>query len=284
MTRQKTAVVAEAMFDGDKLYQLRARQVLPLLVRHALAQTNVEYGPLSKEMGMPNARNLNYVLGSVGITLERLSQKWGRPIPPIQSLAVSKNSGLPGMGFFEGFTKIESPTRQNRMAILNEYYGKIYAYSDWLKVLEALDLKPAELKGAEEVEKARLGRGGEGEFHKKLKERIYNNPHLAECPSKPTSRKMEYKLPSGDSLDVYFEHGRSQFAVEVKPSTSSPGDIARGLFQCVKYEIILMKWRAWESTQADIRVILALGGELPESLQGLRNVLQVEVVEKIDER
>jgi hypothetical protein len=285
MAHQKTAVVAEGMFDGDKPYQLRARRALPLLVQQALAQTMVEYGPLSKELGMPNPRNMNYVLGSVGTTIDELAKKWGSPIPPIQSLAVSKTSGLPGKGFYEGFTKLESPTRQQREAILKKYHGEIFAYPNWLKVLADLGLKSADTKASEAVEKARQGqRGGEGEAHRKLKQRIYDQPQLADCPANPVVREIEYKLPSGDRLDVYFERGRSQFAVEVKPSTSSPDDIARGLFQCVKYEVILSKWRAWQSQQADIRVVLALGGAMPESLLGLRNVLQVEVVDQIDGR
>lgn len=285
MVHHNTASIVEGMFAGEKLYQQRARQALPLLVRHALAQSHVYYGQLSQELGMPNARNLNYVLGCIGTTLKHLADDWGEEIPLIQSLVIGRSTGLPGSGFFEGFTNLKSPTQQQRKAILNQFHARIFAYPKWLEVLTALGLHRAESNVTGAVEKARHGQGGgEGEAHRKLKDRIYNNPALVEAPSKPTVREREFPLPSGDRLDVYFEFGRRQFVVEVKPSESTVDDIARGLFQCVKYEVILIKWRAWQSEQVDIRVTLALGGLFPESLRGLRNVLQVEVIDQLDRR
>lgn len=283
MAQQKTAVIAEGMFDGEKPYQLRARRALPLLVRQALAQSQIYYGPLADELGMPNPRNMNYVLGSVGVTLEKLGRKWGSPIPPIQSLAIGQDSGLPGKGFFEGFTKLESPTRQQREVILKEYHARIFAYPNWLRVLAALGLEEAKSTAEKTVEKARHREGGgESDAHRNLKNRIYNQPTLVGGPAKPSVREQEFPLPSGDRLDVYFAYGRKQLAVEVKPSSSADDDIARGLFQCVKYETVICKWRAWQSAQVDVQVVLALGGRLPESLVGLRNALQVCVVEQLD--
>jgi hypothetical protein len=283
MAKNNKPVIAAGMFDGDQPYQVRARVALPLLVRQAFAQEDICYGPLSREIGMPNPRNMNYVLGSVGTTIDNLSREWGMQIPPIQSLAVGKDSGLPGKGFFEGFTGLVSPTRQQRQAILKEYHARIFAYPNWPQVLAALGLMKSDPKATEAVERARnLRGGGESEAHRRLKDRIFNQPLLVGGPAKPTVREREFPLPSGDRLDVYFERGRLQFAVEVKPSTSGVDDIARGLFQCIKYEATLSKWRAWQSTEADIRVVLALGGSLPAALFGLRNALRVEVVENLD--
>jgi hypothetical protein len=284
MAREKTAVTAEDMFAGDELYQLRARKVLPLLVRQAFAQSPIKYGELANEAGMPNPRNLNYVLGSVGVTLTGLGRRWGTKIPPIQSLVVNQGSGLPGKGFFDGFTDLGSPIRQQRRAAAQQYLSEIFAYPKWLHVLDALGLESAEKGPAETaVEQARqMQGGGEGEAHRRLKERIYNQPTLVGAPSRPTAREMEYPLPSADRLDVYFEYDRQQFAVEVKASTSGTDDVARGLFQCVKYEAILQKWRAWESEEVDIHVVLALGGSIPPSLEGLRNALGVTVVDGLE--
>ena len=55
---------------GDELFQQRARAALPLLVRQAMQSTTVFYSDLAAEVGMPNERNLNYVLGFIG---ERLN-------------------------------------------------------------------------------------------------------------------------------------------------------------------------------------------------------------------
>lgn len=60
-----TAKIAKPI-SGDKLYQERARATLPLLVRQAHAGSPIRYGELAAELGMPNPRNLNYVLGSIG--------------------------------------------------------------------------------------------------------------------------------------------------------------------------------------------------------------------------
>ncbi len=63
-----TAQISEPLI-GDKLYQKRARLTLPLLVRQAKAEEPITYENLASELGMPNPRNLNYVLGSIGKAL-----------------------------------------------------------------------------------------------------------------------------------------------------------------------------------------------------------------------
>ncbi len=93
----ETARIAKGIF-GDKLYQLRARVALPILVRQATAQQKITYGDLAEEIGIPNARNLNYVLGSVGTALLELGRKWDEEVPAIQCLVVNGATGLPGKG------------------------------------------------------------------------------------------------------------------------------------------------------------------------------------------
>ena len=65
-----TTAMAATPLSGDKLYQERARAALPLLVRQAEAATPIFYSSLARELGMPNPRNLNYVLGCIGQTLQ----------------------------------------------------------------------------------------------------------------------------------------------------------------------------------------------------------------------
>ncbi len=93
--------------SGDKLYQERARQVLPLLVRQAKAEQPIYYSYLAEEIDMPNPRNLNYVLGYIGYALKKLGKRWHKDIPPIQSLVVNKYTGVPGEGFW-GFAGLQS--------------------------------------------------------------------------------------------------------------------------------------------------------------------------------
>jgi hypothetical protein len=120
--------------SGDKLYQERARAAFPLLVRQAEAGVSIVYSDLAAELGMPNARNLNYVLGSVGQTLENLSAQWGEKIPPLQCLVVNKVTGLPGEGIGWFILKKAEfaalPLRQRREIVQAELQ-RIFAYRRW---------------------------------------------------------------------------------------------------------------------------------------------------------
>ena len=60
----ETAKIAEPLI-GDKPYQQQARKALPILVRQASVRKSIFYSDLADELKMPNARNLNYVLGSI---------------------------------------------------------------------------------------------------------------------------------------------------------------------------------------------------------------------------
>jgi hypothetical protein len=93
----ETAKIALTI-SGDKPYQQKARAALPILVRQAHANTPIFYSNLALELKMPNPRNLNFVLGSIGQTLKDLSKKWQKEIPPIQCLVINKNTRLPGKG------------------------------------------------------------------------------------------------------------------------------------------------------------------------------------------
>lgn len=92
-----TPKFADPIF-GDKLYQKRAHKALPILVRQAQAHEPIVYSDLADEVEMPNPRNLNYVLGSIGQTLVDLSKEWEEDIPPIQCLVLNKNTRQPREG------------------------------------------------------------------------------------------------------------------------------------------------------------------------------------------
>ena len=93
----ETGQIANPIF-GEKLYQQRARLALPLLVRQAEVRRTVYYSDLAGELDMPNPRNLNYVLGSIGQSLIDLSEAWGETIPAIQCIVINKQTELPGEG------------------------------------------------------------------------------------------------------------------------------------------------------------------------------------------
>ena len=118
MNIHQTAKIAEPI-SGNQLYQERARAAFPILVRQAEAGQPIFYSNLAEELGMPNPRNLNYVLGSIGRSIENLSKAWNEEIPPIQCLVVNKNTGLPGegIGWFlikkEDFSKLSTAKKRD---------------------------------------------------------------------------------------------------------------------------------------------------------------------------
>lgn len=278
-----TAKISEPI-SGDKAYQVRARAALPLLVRQAQAGVPVFYSDLAEELGMPNPRNLNYVLGSIGQSLERLSKVWETKVPPIQCLVINKSTGLPGEGVGWFLVKKEDfsalPLRQKR-AIVEAELQYVFSYPAWGKVLKALSLEPTTSDFSPIVTKASGGYGGgESEAHKALKKYVAQNP-IAIGLKANTVGVTEYSLPSGDSLDVSFNGKTVWVAAEVKSALSAEADIARGLFQCVKYRAVMEAVLLSEARPQNARALLVLESSFPQTLVPLRNILGVEVIEGI---
>jgi hypothetical protein len=87
-------VLPNALFDeffGNELRQQRARAILPILVRQALAGQPITYGDLTSELPdelSTGHRNLGGSLGLIGVTLNALSEQWREEIPHIQTIVV----------------------------------------------------------------------------------------------------------------------------------------------------------------------------------------------------
>jgi hypothetical protein len=279
----KTAEIANG-FHGDKLYQQRARKALPILVRQAQAEEPISYLSLAQELGMPNARNLNFPLGCIGDALSELAKRRRSDIPHIQALVVNLQTRLPGPGFDEflkqrGYTW---NTPYERRAIIEEYWAKVYAYPHWPDVLKDLSVRPAPSDLTEIIDKAgHTGGGGESAEHLALKRYVARNPELVGLAAHEETGAEEYCLPSGDSIDVLFATTRRLLAVEVKPASSPKEDITRGLFQCVKYRSVLRARARFEHDRREIAARLVLGGTFPPQLIPLRNSLNVPVIDNV---
>ncbi len=282
----ETAKIAEPI-AGDKLYQERARAALPLLVRQAHAGSPIRYGELAAELGMPNPRNLNYVLGSIGQAIKALSKQWGQEVPPIECMVINKNTGLPGegVGWFitdkEDFRKL--PKAQQRHLIEAELH-KVFAFPRWLDVLQTFGLEPVQVNYRDVVTRASTFRAGpEGEEHRRLKEYVARNPHLLGLPGHLVG-ETEYPLPSGDSVDVLFGEQDEWVAAEVKSKLSPEADIVRGIFQCVKYRAVIEAYQASRGLPQGARSVLVLESVLPHDLVALKNILGVEVLDRVEPR
>ena len=144
------------------------------------------------------------------------------------------------------------------------------------------------------------GGSGEGQKHKDLKRLVARQPSLLGL-SDVLWRKVEFKLPSGDDVDVLFVLRTGEVVVvEVKAETSERNidDVRRGLFQCVKYQAVakaMLKDKdslnvcrktneapskvltVKKRKAACVRALLCLGFSLPQRLEVTREKLGLNV-------
>ncbi len=114
-----------------------------------------------------------------------------------------------------------------------------------------------------------------------MKEFVAKHPETVGLPASAALGDIEEPLESGDVLDVFFQHGHDQIAVEVKSARSGEADIMRGMFQCVKYRAVLEAQQAAAGFPQSARAILALEAKLPQKFQALKNILGVELVDEV---
>lgn len=284
----ETAVKSNSgLLEGDKLYLQRAREALPILVRQAEIGQKLYYSDLAEEIGMPNPRNLNYVLGSIGNALIEIGNAWNEKIPPIQCLVLNQNTDLPGEGiswFLDNKDEFLRSPKWKRDIIVQGILQDIYLYPKWQEVLKYLNLNPVDHTfdfNAGSTKKTGGFGTGESESHRFFKEWVFNNPASIGLAMKVAPVQMEYILPSLDAIDVVF-HSRDTFiGVEVKSKISAEDDIIRGLFQCIKYDALIRAEQKLESKPLDCRVILVLEGPFPRTLIPMKNQLGVEIIDNI---
>jgi hypothetical protein len=254
-----------------------------MLVRQAEAGGPIFYSDLAQELSMPNPRNLNYVLGSIGSTLKKLSKAWDESIPPIQCLVVNKQTGLPGKGIWWFLVKEQefaALNRRRQRAIVKAELQKVFAYRRWRDVLKALSLAPVKADFRAELKQAAAQRGGrESEEHLHLKKYVARNPSAIGLAAGTPHGDVEYGLPSGDTIDVLFRDRKDWVAVEIKSRISDDADVLRGLFQCVKYRALVEAVQVASELPQNARALLVLEGKIPAGLVALRNLLGIEVVE-----
>lgn len=281
--RGQTVLKAKSLVQGDALYQRRAKKAFPILVRQACAWQPIHYSALAEELDMPNARNLNYVLGSVGQALREYGSERGIKIPPITCIVLNQQTRMPsaGVSWFMPVNRFNALTAAEKRTVVESQLHKIYCFPDWEKLLRHFSLEPLQAEAIPLLDKLRKYRRGKGEGpeHKALKARIAEHPELIGLPKAAGKGTIEYKLPSADLIDVLFEHQGKRIAVEVKSRISDEADLARGLFQCVKYHALLAAEMAVEGKKRNIRVCMVADRLFTKRLKELKNQLGIEVIE-----
>lgn len=264
-------------------------RILPVLVRQARSQRPMTYGAVAAEVGMSHHRPVQRAAGYIGYALDEIAGLRGwrrRPPPALQSLIINKETGLPGHGVngFMSHQYQQARTNQQREAALLTAHAAIYAYPFWDDVMRVLDADPisADLEALTSEATASHGRGGEGPEHKALKEYVASMPSVVGLPTAHLPGTTEWRLPSGDSIDVVFKGPGRVLAVEVKSHISGPADIARGVYQCVKYRAVLEAQSSVAEDPFDVAVLLVIGSELPREALELANAFGVSIRDRIE--
>jgi hypothetical protein len=271
----------------EKDYQKRALEALPILVRQAKSKQTIYYSDLARELNMPNPRNLNYVLGAIGNELLMLGEKWGIKIPPLQCLVVNKNLELPGEGidyFLTDKIDFKNKTNQQRRILIQLLLDDVFSFDRWNQVLSNYGLTEAKsnyfIRNKEIIYSHSYGKGGESNEHKELKDYVLNNPSVIGIKSR-IDGVIEYPLPTHDTIDIVFKGKDEIIGVEVKSIISDDNDIIRGMFQCIKYQVLLEAEQKIQGNQVNIRIVLAIAGVLNKDLTEIKNTLGIEVIENI---
>jgi hypothetical protein len=285
-------------FKGSDWSNTYAEKALPVLVNLAESGRATTYTELAKMLlgDKKYAHPLMSALGRLGHALESLNaaarKKFGK-IPPIQLMVCNESTGRPGnlaLNFL-GFKKSETDKMSKAFldTIVQRAHQTIFEYPLWQHILKALGLKPVTLKlPAPETILPKIGEleghaGGEGEEHETLKLFLAQNPKTIGIQWKGEG-DIERLLLSGDRLDISFRNDQKWIAVEVKGKHSPIADLMRGIFQCVKYKVILAAQLRYEALQGKVnlqrtipKVILACGAPLPSDLLTFAKSLDVEI-------
>jgi hypothetical protein len=159
---------------------------------------------------------------------------------------------------------------------------KVFAFDRWEDVLRHFGMRPvAVVVPPLPSHPIYDGAGGESKEHRELKEFVASHPAAIGLPRSSRLGELEFMFGSADAVDVLFQHRGEWVGVEVKSRRSATPDVARGLYQCVKYRALLEATQMVAQLPIRCRVVLALGGKLPTELIPLRNILGIEVCENV---
>jgi len=234
---------------------------------------------------------IGHPAGLIARRIELLRETSGRRIPPLNVIISNKASGVAGDGgdeFIRSYLGMsEAAFRQEdvpelRRRVRDDVYD--YGAENWAWVaaqLKAPTLPAPKAREGDEPTPIELppiptGSRPEGDQHKRLKAYVAQHPVLVKSLGKFPEGTNEVLIRSGDRLDVLFELGKRKLAVEVKPASASEAEMARGVFQCVKYRAVLRAQQLAASEPAQADAILAIMVEPTHTLRRLMHRLEVQ--------
>ncbi len=262
-------------------YTFYAKEIISEMVSRILdtnlVEKSISYSELANDIKFPEpyqgslfSGNIGRTLGVVGELLESVKIKdWNQPIPILQSMIISKTTGLPSYGlraFVPGYDNL--PKNEQKAFVIAEHEKILNFGNKWLEVLQALNIKLSSKVTTSKKQKQYNPFGSEGSpEHRKVKEYIKEKHHLLGYRGKAEAID-EYPLLSGDKIDVVFRDDDTIYAYEAKSIRSSLDDIQRGIFQCVKYKnVIEAETKVGARETKKVICALVIERELPKNLQ-----------------
>jgi hypothetical protein len=285
-------------FTGSKWARETAKKALPVLVNFAENRRATTYTELAKLLfnDKKYAFPLMAALGRLGKSLESLSQAepgtFGK-VPPIQLIVCNQKTRRPGnlsLSFLGARKSVADAMSKSELNLLvRGAHQTVFDYPRWQEVLRTLGLQSPALNlpppGSilPKIREIEQHGTGEGEEHRRLKLFLAENPRKIGIRWKGRG-DVEELLLSGDRLDVSFRSRVQWIAVEVKGKNSPEADLVRGIFQCVKYKVIMAAQLRYEALRSRDRLqpalpkaVLACGCAFPAALREFAQSLDVEI-------
>jgi hypothetical protein len=263
----------DTMLEGSRWTDENARRALPLLLMLAKTRGVWTYGELNRELvrryKLPprkSARGYGPVLSKIASAIDQLSAEWEHRLPPLTILIRDAGSGDPNEGFDEFLQRYVSAeqagklTEHNRHVLVERATEAVYRCEDWDAVAAYFDVTipthdASEAKPIALPLPGPLG-DGESEAHAALKRYVAAHPELFADFGSFGPGTMEALLLSGDEVDVLFASDDQTLGVEVKTGDAAPGELTRGLYQCVKYRAVLQAMHAVKGELKRVQVVL----------------------------
>lgn len=218
---------------------------------------------------------IGYVAGSMMDQILKLDPK-----APLINVLITRASGVPGGGVGgylaeryrnPALRKWDEIKTDRKLKLVARERAKVFRYKKWQQINNTLfgDSARKNLRQPPENENdfvgPRWGGAAESEEHKKLKEWVASNPAHIGLSKAYGIGIPEFRLLSGDEVDVMFIHEGVFRAIEVKSIRSSDDDFQRGIYQCVKYREV--KRAEIHPYEADVEAVLVTERKLPSELQ-----------------